>query len=184
MARMVVDELHAVLYIKDNQVFWHHASFPDFMFTQVRSKFKVPSGAIVDMSCDGAAHHALLTHSCFHIMKSNLRFNICNLPSSFLLDSEVPDLSHRVQESISDVLRYSCRYWGQHLAQAASHYHNSLQTCIHDFLYVQVLFWIEAMNLQGFPAQCTQILQQAHEWVLQVRIILHIVTLTNTNEAE
>jgi hypothetical protein len=172
MAKVVVDELHAVLYVKDDRILWYHASFPDFMFTQARSKFKSPLGTIIDMSCDEAAHHALLSHSCFHIMKSDLRFNICNLPSSFLLDSEVPDLSRLVEESISKVLRYSCRYWAQHLARVAFHDRDTLRTCIRDFLRVGVLFWIEAMNLLGLPAQCTLMLQRAREWVLKVRILL------------
>jgi hypothetical protein len=86
LAKVVVDELYAVLYVKDNRVLWYHASFPDFMFAQERSKFSFPQvtgSRIVDMSCDQQAHHARLTHSCFRIMKSGLRFNICDLPSSF-----------------------------------------------------------------------------------------------------
>jgi hypothetical protein len=182
---MVVDELHAVLYMKDDRILWYHASFPDFMFTQARSKFKSPSGTLIDMSCDEAAHNALLSHSCFHIMKSDLRFNICNLPSSFLLDSEVPDLSRLVEESISNVLTYCCRYWAQHLARAASHDRDSLRTCIRDFLRLRVLFWIEAMNLLGLPAQCTPMLQRAREWVSKVRILFRIVdSYANTNEAK
>jgi hypothetical protein len=172
MAKMVVDELHAVLYVKDGRILWYHASFPDFMFTQARSRFKSPLGTIIDMSCDEAAHHALLSHSCFHIMKSDLRFNICHLPSSFLLDSEVPDLNRLVEESISEVLRYSCRYWAQHLARVASHDSDTLWICIRDFLRVRVLFWIEAMNLLGSPAQCTLMLQRAREWVLKVIMLL------------
>ena len=33
-ARAVLHDLHAVLYIQDDQVFWYHASFPNFIFTQ------------------------------------------------------------------------------------------------------------------------------------------------------
>jgi len=85
MANVVVDELYAVLYVKDDRVLSYHASFPDFMFAQERSRFSVPPGEgsrVVDMSCDEPAHHARLTHSCFRIMMSSLRFNICDLPSS------------------------------------------------------------------------------------------------------
>ena len=171
MAKVVVDELHAVLYVKDNRVLWYHGSFPDFMFVQERSRFSFPLGAgsrIFNMSCDGPTHHAHLTRSCFHIMKSGLRFNICNLPSSFLLDSEVPDLRHRIQKNISSDLQYSCRYWVQHLNRAASSDRDSLRTMIEHFLDVQVLFWIEAMNLLGSRAQCSLMLQYTRAWVLQV----------------
>ena len=32
--RAVLRDFHAVLYTQDDQVFWYHASFPDFIFTQ------------------------------------------------------------------------------------------------------------------------------------------------------
>jgi len=174
-AELVVRDLHAVLYVKDDRVLWHHTSFPDFIFDQSRSRFEVPDisgtgGHIVDLSCDRKPHHALLTRSCFRVLKSNLRFNLCDLPSSFLLDSEVPDLDRRVKEKISDVFEYSCRYWAQHLARTTSDDYESPQNYIRDFLSVRVLFWIEAMNLLQSRAQCTPMLQQAREWVLKVRV--------------
>jgi hypothetical protein len=36
-AMTLLDELHAVLYSKGDQVLWYHASFPDFIFSQTRS---------------------------------------------------------------------------------------------------------------------------------------------------
>jgi len=175
MATVVVEELHAVLYSKDNQVLWYHASFPDFMFAQERSRFSVPQvtgSRIIDMSCDEPAHHARLTHCCFRIMVSGLRFNICDLPSSFLFDSEVPDLSRRIEKNISHVLQYSCRNWDQHLNRAGSGDRDSLRTGIDEFLRVRVLFWIEVMNLLGSQAQCSLMLQKAREWVLKVENLL------------
>ena len=170
LASIIVDELHAVLYANDEgRVLWYHASFPDFIFTQTRSKFTI-SGNVVDMSCDVAAHNAVLTRRCFHIMMSNLRFNICHLPSSFLLDSEVPGLAQLVQTNISDVLSYCCRHWSQHLAQAASNDRDDPRPLLQDFLHLHVLFWIEAMNLLGSSHQCPSMLQQAREWVISVRL--------------
>ena len=40
-ARAVLRNLHAVLYTQDDRVFWYHASFPDFIFTQARSNFRI-----------------------------------------------------------------------------------------------------------------------------------------------
>jgi len=45
LAKTVVEGLYAVLYVKDDRVLWYHASFPDFMFTQERSKFSIPQVA-------------------------------------------------------------------------------------------------------------------------------------------
>ena len=168
-ASVVVRELHAVLYAKEGRVFWYHASFQDFIFNETRSKFTI-SGNVFNMSCHVAAHNTTLTHHCFRIMMSSLRFNICNLPSSFLLDSEVPGLVQLVQKNISDVLSYCCRYWSQHLARAASNDRNDLRLCIENFFPIYVLFWIEAMNLLQSSHQCPSMLRQAHEWVLSVRL--------------
>ena len=168
-ARVIFDELHAVLYANEGRVFWYHASFQDFIFTETRSKFTI-SGEVVNMSCDVAAHNTTLTHHCFRIMMSSLRFNICNLPSSFLLDSEVPGLVQLVRLNIGDVLSYCCRYWSQHLARAASNDRNDLLPCIKNFFPIYVLFWIEAMNLLRSSYQCPSMLRRASEWVLKVRL--------------
>ena len=171
-ANHVVSDLHAVLYINDGKVFWYHASFPDFIFTEARSRFNMThEGASfqIDMHCDAASHHALLTHSCFRIMRSELCFNICNLPSSFLLDFEVPNL--RVEDNICDSLRYACQYWGRHMVQATPTEHKALQAHIMDFLQTQVLFWIEAMNLLQISSQCSRILLEVRECIQKVRKI-------------
>jgi hypothetical protein len=172
-AKQVVSDLHAVLYINGGKVFWYHASFPDFIFTQARSRFSmtIPQSStslqIVDMSCDLASHHALLTHSCFHIMMSGLHFNICNLPSSFLLDSEVSNL--QIEEKISDVLKYACQYWVKHMLQTASSEHRALQAHVVNFLHTCILFWIEAMNLLQLSSQCACMLQDVRNYILKVR---------------
>ncbi|KAF8634523.1 hypothetical protein AX14_010652 [Amanita brunnescens Koide BX004] len=168
-AGVIVGELHAVLYTKEGRIFWYHASFQDFIFTETRSKFAI-SGEVVNMSCDVAAHNTTLTQHCFRIMMSSLRFNICNLPSSFLLDSEVPGLVQLVRKNISDVLSYCCRYWSQHLTRAASNDCDDLLPCIWNFFPIHVLFWIETMNLLRSSHQCPSMLRQAHEWVLKVRL--------------
>ena len=40
-ARAVLHNLHAVLYTQNDQVFWYHSSFPDFIFSQARSNFRI-----------------------------------------------------------------------------------------------------------------------------------------------
>jgi hypothetical protein len=66
-ANQVVRDLHAVLYIMDGKVFWYHASFPDFIFTQARSQ--VPVSTVyssislqgVNVFCDPASHGEVFT---------------------------------------------------------------------------------------------------------------------------
>ena len=166
----VLDEFHAVLYCKDGQVFWYHASFPDFIFNQTRSTFNL-DGCQIPVSCSQAQHHALLTKCCFDRMKEWLRFNIGDITSSPLLDAEDPKLKQRVKANIKPFLRYASLYWAQHLAQTDQKNGESLRRCITDFLDIRILFWIEAMNLFGSSGQCSTMLQDMHDWVLKVRIL-------------
>ena len=171
-AKAVVRDLHAVLYTtQDDQVFWYHASFPDFIFTQVRSNFRIDKKDFI-FSCDGPAHHSLLGISCFSTMKSEksgLRFNMGNIASSFLFDRDnAAVLSEQVNQNISAVLQYSSRYWTHHLPSPQLINTDNLRCCISEFLQIRVLFWIEAMNLLGLCNQCTLMLQSARQWVLKV----------------
>ena len=175
----VLRDLHAVLYCKDGQVLWYHASFPDFIFTHARSKFEL-NGHQIDMSCNEANQHALLTKACFDIMlsgDSGLCFNIGKIPSSFIFDAEDPELVTRVNTNISAVLKYASQYWASHLAQTGQIIVNGddLSVCLsgymNNFLHIHVLFWIEAMNLLGSSVQCSVMLQRAREWVWRVRIL-------------
>jgi len=170
-ARAVLRDLHAVLYTQDDQVFWYHASFPDFIFNQARSNFRIDKKEF-KFSCDEPVHHSLLGESCFRVMKSGLRFNMGNIPSSFLFDRDhTVALSEQVNQNINAVLRYSSRHWAHHLPPPQLVDTNTLRSCILDFLQIRVLFWIEAMNLLALRNQCTPMLQRAREWVLEVGTI-------------
>ena len=170
-ARAVLRDLHAVLYTQDDQVFWYHASFPDFIFSQARSNFRIDKKDFI-FSCNEPAHHILLGESCFCIMKSEkfgLRFNMGNIKSSFLFDRDnTIVLSEQVNQNISAVLRYASRHWAHHLPSPQSINAKNLCCCISEFLQIRVLFWIEAMNLLGLNNQCTRMLQSASQWVLKV----------------
>ena len=169
--RSVIDDLHAVLYIQDDHVYWYHASFPDFIFNPMRSNFQLGE-EYFEFSCNKPAHHSLLSQSCFRIMESGLRFNMGNIPSSYLFDSDNPImLSKQVKQNIDAVLTYSCRYWADHLPSVPKINTNILCRSILDFLQIRVLFWIEAMNLLAWRSHCTPMLQRTRQWVLEVCIL-------------
>lgn len=131
-----------------------HASFPEFMFNKERS------GAF---SCDSTGHNQLLTRHCFDIMKTQLRFNICSLESSFVLDKEVDDLEGRIENAISSSLSYACRYWGNHLKLSV--YTDALCIMLSDFLSIRLLFWMEVLNLKRATGLGVEILLKAKLWL-------------------
>ncbi|KAJ7696256.1 hypothetical protein B0H17DRAFT_1269394 [Mycena rosella] len=88
------------------------------------------------------------THDCVRIMNKLLRFNVCNLPSSFLLNKDDKGLADRVETNISSKLRYACLHWAAHLA-------------------LKVLFWMEAMHL--LKSDCRLAIHRARTWAFQVQ---------------
>ncbi|KAB5587972.1 Vegetative incompatibility protein HET-E-1 [Ceratobasidium theobromae] len=131
-----------------------HASFPDFMFNP---------GWLGKYFCNVGDHGQLLARQCFEAMKNQLRFNICNLESSFLADKDVLNLKKRVDDAISPSLSYSCRYWGDHLRSAAMS--NELCQALFDFLSVRLLFWMEVMNLKHEMGVGAGVLLKARSWL-------------------
>jgi hypothetical protein len=92
-----------------------------------------------------------LAMACFRVMKEGLKFNICNLESSHLLNNEVTDLSRRTEKNISTTLLYSCRFWVAHLRDTAEidlDCRGILIKEVEDFLYSRLLFWLEVLSLK------------------------------------
>ena len=76
-----------------------HSSFHDYLTDSSRSK-----GFYVDVSL----HKNDLAFSVLQIMKTQLHFNMCNLKSSYQLNSDIPDLAQKIKQFISPPLSYSC----------------------------------------------------------------------------
>ncbi|RXW23195.1 hypothetical protein EST38_g2668 [Candolleomyces aberdarensis] len=166
MANGVLSLLYAVLYTDNNQhVLSYHKSFSDFLFDEHRSK---------EYWCSQAAHHRLLTESCFRVMNGGLKFNIACIPSSFIFDSDDQELPSRVEKSISPTLSYSSRNWSNHLSLMAPTTCNPdpVRAILEDFLQLRVLFWIEAMNLLNVRGLCDPSLKAASNWASKYQLSL------------
>ena len=183
-AKRVVDSLHAVLYIssKDGYIYWYHASFPDFVFNEGQAKFQIslsPNSPIqeINVFCDSSAHHGVLAHQCFSIMQDFLHFNMCDLESSYVFDSDVPELSDRKHRKLTSTLQYASRCWAKHLLQAVpvENDTNGLFLCLDKFMSEKLLFWIEAMNLINAVIECSSLLKDAQYWLNKVRNKLSIM---------
>ncbi|CUA73613.1 Notchless protein homolog 1 [Xenopus laevis] [Rhizoctonia solani] len=118
-----------------------HASFPDYLTDHSRSGKSI-------WHCDAAVHHQVLAQRCLeYIRDTRPQFNICQLPSSYLYDSEVEDLDARIEKFISAPLRYACLYWSAHLGASESTTVSTLLTGLEEFLATNLLLWLEVMNL-------------------------------------
>ena len=160
VAEKLLSDLHAVLYREHGRVLAYHKSFSDFILDKGRSG---------NFWCNQVMHHRLLADACFRCMKDGLRFNIANIPSSYVLDVDNPMLADAVKENIPPVLMYSCRNWSYHVSAAASTI-SGLHDSISNFLQLRALFWIEAMNLLRLRGLCGSMLQAVHDWVISSQV--------------
>jgi hypothetical protein len=157
IAKEVLDRLHSVLYVRVDKVLSYHKSFPDFIFDFARSG---------RFWCDKEKHHRHITVSCFRVMEG-LRFNIANIPSSFIFDCDNHTLAGEVEENIPSVLQYSCQNWDHHLSATKLTPSDPLTEKLSEFLQLRTLFWIEAMNLLNSRGRCHPMFQTAREWVIE-----------------
>jgi NACHT domain len=116
-----------------------HTSFRDFLTN------KDKSGDF----CVGVrdAHHQL-THSCLNLLLDpvgGLKFNICELETSYLANDDVDDLDTRVDQHIPTTLLYACRFWDDHLKH--TDYKADLLRKVETLIKEKFLFWLEALSL-------------------------------------
>ncbi|ELU36529.1 peptidase C14 [Rhizoctonia solani AG-1 IA] len=108
--------------------------------------------------CNLNTWNTTMAEACLKLIDATKpRFNICRLPSSFLLDKQVDDLDQRVAQSISPGLVYACRYWTAHLSLGEES--GSLTELVGGFFESKLLMWMEVMNLTKNMRYATPIIQ-------------------------
>ena len=135
-----------------------HASFPDFLMDRNRS-----GEYFIDINVLPVRENLAL--SCLGMMKKGLRFNICQLPSSYLPNSEVPNLDDRIKERIAPELAYSCRFWTAHVCNTS--FNASVANAVRElFSNQELLFWLEALSLLKSLNTCAGSLSSLIQWIM------------------
>ncbi|KAG8776039.1 hypothetical protein FRC12_001125 [Ceratobasidium sp. 428] len=135
----VLRSLSSVLYVdqkQDGAVRISHPSFMDYIIDPLRSK---------KLCVNLEQQNTILAECCLRMMNEGLRFNICGLETSHVLNSQVPNLDGRVRDAIHPHMSYSCLYWSSHVADAQI---DALNDCLRPFLFqTPLMYWIEALSL-------------------------------------
>jgi hypothetical protein len=114
-----------------------HASFCDFLTDQLWS-----GEFYVDMSMVQRD----LAFASLRVMERDLRFNICDMKSSYLSNSKDVGLQERIEQHISPHLSYSSRFWMMHVRTTV--FDTELVQEVKLFFdHEQLLFWIELLGL-------------------------------------
>ncbi|KIK26405.1 hypothetical protein PISMIDRAFT_94982 [Pisolithus microcarpus 441] len=115
-----------------------HASFYDFLADHSRN------GAYF---IDTSNHHDL-AYASLQVLGRELCFNICRLESSYLSNSQIPDMPERIKKNISSHLSYSCKFWAKHLE--VCRFDLSIAVSVQVIMESErVLFWLEVLGLIG-----------------------------------
>lgn len=86
--------------------------------------------------------------SCLRIMAKELRFNICESPSSFLRNKDVPNLEALKRTHISSHLAYACRYWADQVSKVET-LDPDVLGMLSEFFQTHFLHWLEIMSILG-----------------------------------
>jgi hypothetical protein len=130
-----------------------HTSFRDFLTNKTSNEFYV----------DLADAHHQLANSCLGLMLDILKFNICNLESSYLANSDVPDLEFRISKCILPALSYACIYWGDHLKHLV--FDHDVFMKLQLFLKTKFLFWLEVLSIKKSIGLAPRALSSLSIWL-------------------
>ncbi|KAH9047049.1 hypothetical protein EDB84DRAFT_1575489 [Lactarius hengduanensis] len=74
----------------------------------------------------------------------DLKFNICNLESSYVANKDVEDLEPRIVKYLPPALSYACRFWDDHLEDLV--FETDLFGKLQRFFEEKFLYWLEALS--------------------------------------
>ena len=141
-----------------------HASFADFLTDRDRSH---------EFFIDVDPIHSPLAFASLGIMKEKLKFNICDLPSSYLPNSEVLDLKDRIKKCISVELAYCCQFWTDHVREAL--FNSALAADVQAFFNDKILlFWFEVLSLLKLMSTCAGSLSSVIQWIMVCRTTFRV----------
>ena len=96
-------------------------------------------------------------------MPHNLKFNICNLETSYLPNDLIFNLQSRINEYISPALFYACCFWDDHLECVS--FEQGLVTKVQLLFEEKFLFWLEILSLTGTVGLATPVLRSLEVWL-------------------
>ena len=136
-----------------------HTSFTDFLCDPRRCQD-------AQWRIDAFAHHHNLTSGCLRIMQQDLKFNICDVETSYCGHREIEGIQDRIDKVITPALLYASRYWAEHLELGSSAESTSGQLSgqVADFITEKFLYWIEVLSLKNEISTIPVILQKAISW--------------------
>ncbi|KIM27726.1 hypothetical protein M408DRAFT_310565 [Serendipita vermifera MAFF 305830] len=132
-----------------------HQSFVDFLLNSAECR----PGFLINLQ----RQKRYMTLGCFRVMKQHLKFNICDITSSYERNNEITGLERQVKERILPHVTYSSYYWADHLAEAT--FDLEISEKIEYFMENQFLYWLEVLSLTERVNLGTSMIVRLIEWL-------------------
>ena len=84
-------------------------------------------------------------HKILYRIEKLLRFNICNIEDTTLLNKEIPGVGERISQHIPPYLQYACRHWAYHTTN--SEIDEELLDLVSQFSECSLLDWLSALSI-------------------------------------
>jgi hypothetical protein len=127
----------------DQPIFPFHTSFFDFLCDAKRQHEYL-------IAVDEANYH--LAIGCVEVMERELRFNICEILTSYKANKDIENLSALAKKNISPHLIYASRFFAQHFSHLTNVDDTILSTLL-GLLSNHFLEWLEVMSVTGASFQ-------------------------------
>jgi hypothetical protein len=132
--------LSAVIHVSDTPgvaIRIIHLSFRDFMtfYVQVTRP---------EILCGTENQWRALVSALMKVLDRQLKFNICDLPTSYLRNIDMPNFRWRLDNYIPSHLQYAAQFWVDHLVETA--YDSCSGQGVQDLLFKKFLFWLEVLS--------------------------------------
>ena len=166
----IVKSIHGLLstVIDADVVRFRHQSFVDFLLgsndvTSNHSESGRPGRFRVDVS-EG---HYTLAQASFRLMNSSLRFNTCDIHSSYVPINRVS--SDTCVSAIPPSLAYACELWEFHLKRLRPSYTIDTSLILR-FLQEVSLYWIESLSVLGKLNVAVDALDVLHQYFASTNV--------------
>jgi hypothetical protein len=141
-----------------------HASFRDFLTDK-------PSSGQFFIDLSKAQRD--LAFASLRVMEHGLRFNICDLKSSYLPNCEDPGLQERVQKCIPLHLSYSSRFWMSHVRITVFDKELAKEVKLF-FDHERLFFWLELLALINALSGAVPALSLFPQWLKVSTLLLSV----------
>jgi len=153
-----------------------HKSFPDFITDPARCTDK-------RFYISPPDHNLQLLMGCLDLTDRTLAKNMCKLQDG-VANSDVSDLTKRVEERIGSALQYASLWWHSHLTEADTTpaHTPTITHALRQFLEKKFLFWLEVLSILGTVRNAVEALQAISDRleVRRVPVLDVLLAFTNT----